>query len=325
MKSFGKEMIPVSIGAAIILTAPLYLTNNFLLTIVCIGMIYAIVAMGLNFITGLAGLMNLGAAAVFALGAYTSALFTVNDGISPWLALLPTLAMGLIIGKGLGYPSLRIHGVYLTLTTIGLNEIIRLLISNLGFTNGVMGVRNIPPYRLFGFEISTPLRSYYFLFCIMVVFIIIARRIVASKWGRVFLAAKDNPEALETCGVSLSATKIAAFTLSTVFGCLAGALYAHFIRFISPTTFTLELSITFVMMLIIGGLGSFWGSIVGAFVVAILPEMIRFLGTPHRLVYALIMMALIVFFPVGIQKEIKRLIRFIRDQRKLKKGGALNE
>ena len=317
-----KELLPAFILAAVILSGPIYLTNNYILTIICQGMIFSIVALGMNFITGMSGLMNLGAAAVYGLGAYTTALLTTTVGISPWLALLPVMVMGFLIGVGLGYPSLKVHGVYLSLATIGFNEIIRMLLTNLQFTGGGSGVRGIPPYSLFGFPINTPMRNYYFIFVAMVICVAIARRIVRSKWGRAFLAVKDNPEALEVCGVSLASTKVAAFTLSAVFGCVGGALYAHFNHYVSPTTFRVDLSISFVIMLIVGGLGNFWGCIVGAFVVALLPEAMRFIGTPYKLVYALLMMMLVVFFPGGIQREIKKLFLKLLA---MGKGGARSE
>ena len=142
---------------------PLMTSNTYYITLFCLAFIYMIAAFGLNFITGMTGQMNLGTAGIFCLGAYTSALLTTRLGISPWLAMLAVIAMGLIIGFGLGYPSLRLKGVYLSLTTIAFGEIVRQLVNNMtNVTGGAQGVRQIPFYNLFGFEINTRVRMYYF-------------------------------------------------------------------------------------------------------------------------------------------------------------------
>lgn len=157
---------------------PLMTSNTYYITLFCLAFIYMIAAFGLNFITGMTGQMNLGTAGIFCLGAYTSALLTTRLGISPWLAMLAVIAMGLIIGFGLGYPSLRLKGVYLSLTTIAFGEIVRQLVNNMtNVTGGAQGVRQIPFYNLFGFEINTRVRMYYFLLVGVVLFGFISWRI----------------------------------------------------------------------------------------------------------------------------------------------------
>jgi len=305
--SLLKRGFPVLLALLFIALLPMVFTNYYL-TIGCQAMLYTIVALGLNFIVGMSGLMTLGTAAVYGLGAYTSALLSVRLGVSPWLSLIPVGIMGWLIGRGLGYPSLRVQGVYLSLVTIGFNEIVRNLLTNLEFTGSGTGIRNIPPYSLFGFKIDTQLYSYYFIFAFMIVFIVVALRIAKSKWGRAFIAVKNNPEALEVCGVDVASVKITAFTLSAIFGCVAGALYAHFVRYITPSTFTVDLSISFVVILIVGGLGNFWGCILGAYVVAFAPQILRSAGNSYKLIYAALMMLVVIFFPNGITRDIRRLI-----------------
>ncbi|MCE5255693.1 MAG: branched-chain amino acid ABC transporter permease [Spirochaetaceae bacterium] len=305
---------------------PVFLKNNYYLTIGCQAMLYCIVALGLNFIVGMSGMMTLGTGAVYGLGAYTSALLSTKLGVNPWLALIPVLVMGWLIGKGLGFPSLRVQFVYFSLVTIAFNEIVRNLLTNLEFTGSGTGVRNIPPYSIFGFEFNTQLRSYYLIFAFLVVFIIIALRIAKSKWRRAFIAVKDNPEALEVSGINVSSVKITAFTLSSIFGCVAGALYAHFNRYITPSTFTTDLSISFVVMLIIGGLGNFWGCILGAYVVAFLPQLLRSAGTSYKLIYAVLMMLAVILFPNGIMSDIRRSVgKLINNGKGFSKGGGIGE
>ena len=284
--------------------------NDYIMTIFVQGLLYSIIVLGLNFITGMTGQMNLGNAAVFGLGAYTAALSTTKLGISPWLAMILVALMGWFIGLLLGYPSLRVKGVYLTLTTIAFNEIVRLCLQNMEWTGGVGGVRSIPRFQIFGFSINTPVRNFYFILFILVLVIFVTHRIIYSKYGRAFIAVRDNVDAVETCGIKLSRIKVQAFTLSTIYGAIAGGLYASFMGYISPTTFTMNLSMSFAVMLIIGGRCSIPGCIIGAFVISFAPELLRFLGTYYQFTYALIIMLALIFNPnglVALGPKIKRL------------------
>lgn len=318
-KRVGMKYLPV-LMIVVIGVLPVFVTSKYYQTVCCQAMLYAVVALGLNFIVGLSGLMTLGTAAIYGLGAYTSALCTTKLGLNPWLAVIPVLVMGWLIGKGLGYPSLRVQGVYLSLATIGFNEIVRTLLTNLKWTGSGTGIRNIEPYSLGTFAFDTQIRSYYLIYAVLILFLIIAWKIVNSRWGRAFVAVKDNPEALEVCGIDIANVKITAFTLSSVFAVVAGAMYAHFNRYITPASYTTDLSISFVVMLIIGGLGNFWGCIYGAYIVAFLPQLLRPIGLVYKLVYALIMMCLVVFFPNGLLRDSRKYLQ----HRKSMKGGIKN-
>lgn len=300
---------------------PLVMTSNYYQTVCCQAMLYAIVALGLNFIVGLSGLMTLGTAAIYGLGAYTSALFCTKLGLNPWLALIPVLIVGWLIGKGLGYPSLRVQGVYLSLATIGFNEIVRTLLTNLEWTGSGTGIRNIAPYQIGPLVFDTQVKSYYLIYAVLLIAIVIAWKIVHSRWGRAFIAVKDNPDALEVCGIDVAYVKITAFTLSSIFAVVAGAMYAHFNRYITPASYTTDLSISFVVMLIIGGLGNFWGCIYGAYIVAFLPQLLRPIGLSYKLIYALIMICLVLAFPNGLVRDFKKYMLRLRG----KKGGAAGE
>lgn len=297
-----KPAKPIAILAALAVAVlvPQMGFDNYILTIFVQALLYSIIVLGLNFITGMTGQMNLGSAAVFGLGAYTAALATTKLGISPWLAMILVIIMGWLIGCLLGYPSLRVKGVYLTLTTIAFNEIVRLCLQNMEWTGGIGGVRSIPRFELFGLEIKTPTQNYYFILVALIIFILISHRYINSKYGRAFIAVRDNIEAVETCGIKLSRIKVQAFTLSTIFGAVAGGLYASFMGYVTPTTFTTTLSMSFAVMLIIGGRCSIPGCIVGSFVIAFAPELLRFLGIYYQAVYAVIIILALVFNPDGL-------------------------
>ena len=295
-----QKILPPVITAVVALFVPMMGFNNYVLTIFCQAMLYSVIVLGLNFITGLSGQMNMGNAAVFGLGAYTYALLTTKTDMDPWLAMVFVVFMGWLIGILLGYPSLRVKGVYLSLTTIAFNEIVRQLLQNLKFTNGVNGIRSIPPLHLFGIEIDSVKMNYYFFFIVLVLFILISIRYLRSKYGRAFIAVRDNVDAIEACGINLASIKVKAFVLSTVFGAIAGGLYAGFMGYVAPSTYSTNLSISFVVMLILGGRGSITGCLLGTFIIAFAPELLRFLGNYYQFVYAVLIMLAIIFNPSGL-------------------------
>lgn len=299
LKSLSKTGYLLLVVAAMFL--PLILNNTYYVTMFCLALIYMIVAFGLNFITGMTGQMNLGTAGIFCMGAYTSALLTTKTSCSPWLGLIAVVVVGLLVGIGLGYPSLRLKGVYLSLTTIAFGEIVRQLVNNMtDFTSGAQGVRNIPKLNLFGYVLDTKLKMYYFLLALVVIFGFVSYRIIHSKWGRVFIAVRDNIDAVDACGISSAKIKILAFTLAAVFGTFAGGIYAHYSGYINPSTFTLNLSVSFVVMVMVGGSGTLMGPILGSIIVSMLPELLRFMGNYYQITYYTLVLLCTIFVPGGI-------------------------
>lgn len=314
MKKKTKRFITWTVAVIIIaLLLPVFIHNDYYLMVMNRVLINIVVVLGLNFITGLTGQMNLGTAGIFALGAYASALFTKYTNLSPWLGLIVAIFMGLLIGRGLGYPSLRVKGVYLSLTTIGFAEVVRLLISNLtGLTGGTQGVRDIKPYSIFGYQFTTQKSMYYLFLAFVVLAFFIAWRIAYSKWGRIFKSLRDNVEAVEMSGVDIASCKIKAFTIAAIFGTVGGAMYAHFMGYINPSTFNLDLSTNYVIMLMVGGLGSVVGNVFGAGIVTILPEVLRFLGDYYQIVFCTIILLGAIFFPNGWVDAVLNLVKKVR-------------
>lgn len=307
--------------AAIVIAAilPLFISNNYHLNLMIQVLINIIIVVGLNFITGLTGQMNLGTAGIFSMGAYTSSLLATKMGLNPWLCLLAAIVMGLVIGVGLGYPSLRVSGVYLALTTIGFSEIVRILMTNLtDLTGGALGVTGIPSFSVFGYQLRSNKDFYYMYLVIAVILIFTAYRIVNSKWGRSFLAVKDNPDAVEAGGVNIANVKILAFTLAAVYSTIAGSLYSHYIGFINPSAYNVEFSINYVVMLVIGGIGSVPGNVLGAIVVTLVPEFLRFMEGYYWLVFSIITLLFVIFLPNGIVS----IGRLKKKKSENKNGGA---
>ena len=214
------KIIGILFGIFLLVLIPIVDKNTYHHIVLCQTLVNIVVVTGLNFITGLTGQMNMGTAGIMALGAYSAALCSAKFHMPVVVGFIVAIVMGILIGKGLGYPSLRLKGVYLSLTTIGFSEITRLILTNwVGLTGGTMGVQNIPWINLFGIELNTSFRIYYFYLAIVIVITIMAYRIVHSKWGRVFKAIRDNVEAVEASGINIAEMKILAFTLATILGC----------------------------------------------------------------------------------------------------------
>jgi len=301
----GYPIALVVFAVSIILTFTF--TNDYYLVIMCQVACYYIAALGLNFITGLTGQPNMGAAGTFSLGAYTSSLVSMKLGVSPFLAMFFVLAMGWLIGKVLGFPTLRLEGVYLALISMLFAEVVRIVIMNMpNFTGGAAGLKNIPNYHIFGFTFSKYRDTVLLYTVFALIMTYIAHRITRSRWGRSFVAVRDNVEAVGSCGINVSAIKIAAYTVCCVFICVAGAMQAHYLTYLSPVSFSGLLSNSFVIILILGGIGTVSGAFVGSIIVVLLPEILRFVGEYYMLVYVSIVMLNLMFLPRGIVPTLLR-------------------
>lgn len=304
-KKYGsKKLLSILAVAAIFLIFllfPVVMQNRYYQSVLNQAIINIIIVLGLNFITGLTGQTNLGTAGIYCIGAYAVGILSTKLSISPWVCLLTAIACGCLIGGALGYPSLRVKGLYLALTTIGFSEIVRLLVMNLNdLTGGVNGIRSIPSLSVFGYVLDTQVKFYYFMLAVAVLLTFVAVSIVYSKWGRVFKAIRDNPQAAEACGIKISTLQIQAFTLAAIYGSIAGALYAMMVGFISPASFTTDVSINYVAMLMIGGIGSVAGNILGAVTMTILPEMLKVFQDYYWLVFSIIGLVFAVALPNGL-------------------------
>ncbi len=306
-----KETTAKLVASATVLASVLIVfrsSNVYVQSIMNMLMYNIVLVLGLNFITGLTGQMNLGTVGMLALGAYTYAILTVTAGWDPWVALFAMFAVGFAVGRLLGYPSLRLKGFYLSLTTIGFSEIIRLLATNIEpLTGGTMGFGKIKRISTSFYKSQTKSDYFYLLLAITVIAIIIANRIVNSKWGRAFKAVRDNPEAAEASGINTSNLKIKAFTLAAIYAVFGGAMYAGYNTYLNPSGFTLEYSQNYVAMLMIGGIGTVPGCIIGAAIVTILPEMLRKFADYYWIMFCTVCIVMAILVPDGLWPLIKKL------------------
>jgi branched-chain amino acid transport system permease protein len=291
--------IPVACAAAALLV-PVVTHDGYIIQLLNIAILNAIVVIGLNFVTGWAGQINFGQAAFYGLGAYTTAIAT-KAGLpwitTPFLSVIVVMAASLM----LGLPTMRLRTYYLAMTTIGFGEIVRLIIVHWEpVTGGTSGLRAIPGIDIFGFGPQGQVQHYYLLIAALALAILIAARIRHSVLGRAMIATKDSEIAAEQSGVDTVRTKLLAFMIGAIYAGLAGCLYASSIRFISPDSFSGTQAILLMTMLIVGGMGSIAGCVIGAVALTLLPEALRFLGQWYLVLYGLGVIVVIVLAPGGL-------------------------
>ncbi len=295
-------------------------SNTYVQSVMNMLLYNIVLVLGLNFITGLTGQMNLATAGMLALGAYTYGVLTTTGGWEPWVALFALFAVGLALGRCLGFPSLRLKGFFLSLTTIGFTEIVRLLASNLAdVTGGTMGLSNIPHLSFF-FAFADKNSYFYLNLIFTVILTLIAIHIVYSKWGRAYKAIRDNVEAAEADGIHISNLKIQAFTLASIYAVIAGCMYAGYNTYLNPTGFTITHSQNYIAMLMLGGLGSVPGNIIGATLVTVLPELLREFDDYYWLMFCTVCLVMAIFVPDGLWPLLRKLFRKLtrRDTRALR-------
>ena len=308
-KSFTLGLILITAVIAILL--PFIYSDKYYTDMFCQVMVNVIAVVGLNIVMGLGGQSNLGTIAIIAIGSYTVGILSTVMGTVGIIGFLLALAMGALLGLVLGYPSLRVRGVYLTLTTLSFTQIVYLLLLNLTeFTGGPMGL-HVPYLNLFGWQLENTTQLYFIILFITVLVIIFSIRIAKSKFGRTFKAMSDNYEAVESLGIKISNLKLTSFMIATILGCLAGALYAVMMRYISPGAFTTDASTKYIVILLLGGIGSTGGIVFGAIIVTLLPELLRFMGDYYQLVFYTLALLLLLFCPLGVANLTKKTINAI--------------
>jgi len=317
-----KKILGTAIPVAAFLAALMLFfraSNTYVQSILNMLLYNIVLVLGLNFVTGLTGQMNLGTAGMLAFGAYTYGILTTSLGWIPWIALFALFAVGLAIGRGLGYPSLRLKGFYLSLTTIGFSEIVRLLIANLdALTGGTMGFYNVIPLP-FLYKITDKNSVFYLNLFFAVILTAVAFRLVYSKWGRAFKAIRDNVEAAEAGGINISKLKIQAFSLAAIYAVVAGMMYAMYNTNLNPSGFTINYSQNYVAMLMIGGLGTVPGNLIGASIVTILPELLREFDDYYWIMFCTVCIVMAILVPDGLWPLFRRWFLRLR-ARALKEG-----
>jgi branched-chain amino acid transport system permease protein len=266
--------------------------------------IFVLIALGLNVVVGIAGLLDLGYVGFYAVGAYVTAILTSAHGNLPWLLALPiAVLISMLFGVILGTPTLRLRGDYLAIVTLGFGEIIRLTAKNMDWLGASRGISNIKkPPSMFGLKFGVLDAKPYFYLGLTMVFIVIfiLHRLEYSRVGRAWVAIREDEDAAELMGVNTFKFKLWAFTIGAGIGGLAGVHYAGKVGFINPDNFPLQLSILFLAAVVLGGSGNMYGAILGGVLVAYMPERLRNFSDKRILVFGIVLVLMMVFRPEGI-------------------------
>jgi branched-chain amino acid transport system permease protein len=274
----------------------------YLQTLTFIG-INTLLALGLNMLMGYAGQISLGHGAFYGIGAYGTAILTVHWHLSPWLALPITITAVVLVAAIVGIPTLKLSGYYLGMGTLGFGMIVNILFREWSsVTGGASGFVGIPVLELGPISFASAKNYFYLVWGFVILSFIICHRIIHSRMGRALRAIHDGEKAAAAVGVDTSRLKLQVFVLSAVFSALAGFLYAHMVFFISPESFSFIASIRIVTMVVIGGMASVWGSLLGASVLTLLPEWLHAFSEFEMVIYGLILMLIMIFLPKGLTR-----------------------
>ena len=287
--------------SVVLLPVPLLLANPWRLGILNLVAINVVVVLGLNLFIGYAGQISLGHAAFFGLGAYGSAILSTAYGMPPWVAM-PLTAVGVALAALIiGVPTLRLSGHYLAMATLGFNIVVHhVLVHWDQVTGGPSGLTGIPSFGALGVTLQGETEQHYLLWAAAMVALTLSVNFVRSGLGRGLAALAEDEVAAAAMGVDVRRGKIAVFTILAAFASVGGSLFAHYMGTITPDTFGIFASIDFVIMVVVGGLGSLWGSLAGAAFVTILPHLLGSLEDYKDILYGLIVVVVLLVLPRGL-------------------------
>jgi branched-chain amino acid transport system permease protein len=313
------RLIAQGVGVLVLLLAPLVLGQYWNYTLGTVG-IYVILGLGLNIVVGMAGLLNLGYAAFFAIGSYTVAILTAPQyGIewSFWVALPIGIALAGLTGVLLSLPVLRMRGDYLAIVTLGFGEIIRILAKSdalTEFSGGPRGIRAVGGPALFGISVASGRNFVYLIMLAIVLAIVVTRRLQNSRLGRAWMAMREDEDVAQAMGIYTLKYKVLAFTLGAAFAGLGGVIFASRNKFTGPEDFTLLVSVNVLSLVIIGGMGSIPGIVLGALVLKGLPEVLRQLEDYRILAFGALLVVMMIVRPEGLWPAPRRRMELGRDE-----------
>lgn len=292
--------VTTAIVLALLLALPLVGSHQFILHMLSLVAISAIVALGLQLLLGFSGQLSIGQAAFYGIGAYASGLLTTKLGV-PFLAAFFLAGLIAAATSLLMVPITRLTGAYLAVATLGFSILVYLVLKNEEWlTGGSFGLMGMPRPSLFGYVLAKPGQAY--LLCVavaaMVYFALL--RLERSRFGRAINAIRQNEDAARASGIPVTLLKSQCFVIAAFVAGLAGSLYAHQVRYLAPTDFTFWKSVEILIMVVIGGMGSLFGAVLGAAVVVLLPEVLREIGDYRMLVFGAVLMAVMLFGETGI-------------------------
>lgn len=312
----------LGIAAGLLVLFP-FMASDYWLYLACLVSINVASACGLNILTGYTGLVSMGQAAFMGLGAYTVAILENRLGTPFLLNLLAGGVVAMLGGIVVGIPSLRVKGLYLAIATIAASFLAHFLFANLQFTGGTGGL-SVPPAQLFGLPLDTSFRLYWVIVPVTVLLLLGAANLFRTRIGRAFIAIRDRDISAEVLGIPLLRYKLLSFGLSSFYAGVAGGLWAYFFRVVTPESFPLVMSIFFLAAIIVGGMGSVLGGVLGAVFMTMVPELLKLvfdwlpnsadytvlLSPVRTVVFGLLIIGFLVFEPHGLAEMWRRVRRF---------------
>lgn len=314
-----KELLKFGAFALLVMLAPPVFKGGYLMNVLVFVGINTMLSIALNLLLGYAGQISLGHAGFFGLGAYLSGILTATYGWNAWQAMLLAAVVVGIVAYLLGFPILKLKGHYLAMATLGLGIIINIIFNEtVNLTGGPSGLSGIPNLAAGGITFDSDVKSYYLVWGFTLAMVLFSLNLANSRVGRALRAVHDSEVAARVVGVNARLLKVQIFAVSAIFCSLAGSLYAHTMTFISPASFGFNFSIELLTMVVIGGLGSIYGSFLGAALLTLLPEFLRAAHDYDIIIYGALLMVMVMFMPGGLVRGIPELYRKLL---KLK-GGA---
>ena len=302
--------------ALLIMVAPHFFHGGYLMNVLVFVGINTMLAIALNLLLGYAGQISLGHAGFFGLGAYISGVLTTTYALNPWSAMpLAALVVGCLASL-IGFPILKLKGHYLAMATLGLGIIIYIVFNEtVDLTGGPSGLSGIPNLEVAGVVFDSDVKNYYLIWGVTLAVMLFSLNLANSRIGRALRAVHDSEVAAQVLGVNSRVLKVQIFALSAVISSLAGSLYAHTMTFVSPASFGFNFSIEVLTMVVIGGLGSIYGSFLGAALLTLLPEFLRGANDYDIIIYGALLMIMVMFMPGGLVRGIPALYRKIFKQK----------
>ena len=293
-------IIFTAFGLAVLIT-PLVLRGNYLLNVFVFIGINTMLAVALNLLLGFAGQISLGHAAFFGLGAYISGILTTRYAIDPWMAMVVAALCVGVIAFIIGFPILKLKGHYLAMATLGFGIIVYIIFNEtVDWTGGPSGMSGIPNLSLGPVVFDSDMANFYLIWSFTLLTMFLSINLANSRIGRALRAIHDSEVAARVMGVNVRLLKVQIFTVSALISALAGSLYAHTMTFIAPASFGFNFSVELVTMVIIGGLGSIYGSFLGAAILTLLPEFLRVFHDFDIVIYGLLLIVMTMFMPGGL-------------------------
>jgi branched-chain amino acid transport system permease protein len=297
-----KKRYRYSVYAALVITAVIIPTfaSNYVLEVFTNAFFYIVLCLGLNIVVGYAGLLDLGYAAFFAVGAYTTGILTSHFGMNFWLTIPFSILFSIMAGVIIGGPTLRLRSDYLAIVTLGFGEITRIAARNLEITGGASGLIGIDRPSLFGLKLYQIHHFYFIFFVLVILAIFVSYRLYHSRLGRAWEYIREDEDAAEAMGIDRVRYKLYAYILGAIFGGIAGSFFAVKMTAISPETFLFTQSAMILLAVVLGGMGKIQGVIVGALLLVIFPEVFRNIGDTRMLFFGIVLLIIMIFRPQGI-------------------------